>query len=123
MMRSKLLLMVGLILFSGLILTPSCTVTDPTFGTLTVTVYDPVTGIIVADEEVYLATSLDNLKAGIYLKTGWTGSKGSIYFGDLPPAFYYFDTARWEDYGAAQVYAGIDQYVILYVNTPAAPKK
>jgi hypothetical protein len=37
---------------------------------------------------------------------------------ELSPTMYWYDTADWEDFGAAQVYAGIEHFVILWVNTP-----
>jgi hypothetical protein len=37
---------------------------------------------------------------------------------ELSPTVYWYDTADWEDFGAAQVYAGIEHFVILWVNTP-----
>jgi hypothetical protein len=122
-MKKNLMMVFVLVLFGGLLLTPSCKVTDPTFGTLSVTVFDPHTGYTIPNELVFLASSLENLKNGIYITTGWTNAIGQIYFGNLPPAYYYYDTADWEDYGGAQVYAGIDHYVTLYVNTPQIPGK
>ncbi|MEI7981142.1 MAG: hypothetical protein WCI71_05785 [Bacteroidota bacterium] len=101
----------------------SCTSPNPTVGTLTITVYNPSSGALIVGEQVYLATSLTNLKQGIYIRTAWTNNFGLVYFGDLTPGFYFYDTEHWEDYGATQLYAGLDFYVHLYVNTPAVRKK
>lgn len=110
-------------MIAGFLTFSSCSDPDPTFGTLTIIVYNPSNGTVITNEQVYLATSLNNLKQGIYIKNAWTNNLGLVYFGDLPPGFYYYDTEHWEDYGATQLYAGFDFYVHLYVNTPASPKK
>ncbi|MCK9218821.1 MAG: hypothetical protein PHF97_01465 [Bacteroidales bacterium] len=112
-----------LVMVSGIIMVSSCKQTDPIFGTLTVTVYDPIAGTVVPNEEVYLATSFYNLSHGAYLRTAWTNAGGAVYFGELAPGFYYYDTKDWEDFGAVMIYAGNDFYVHLYVNTPATVKK
>ena len=105
------------------VFTPSCTVNDPTFGNLTIAVYNPATGLYIPNEQVYLATSFADLRNGVYIKTGWTDANGLIYFGELGPGYYYYDTYNWEDYGGSKVYAGNDYYVSLSVNTPRPPKK
>ena len=106
------------LLFSSMVIIPSCsTYEDPTTGILTITVMT-TTGEVVVGEEVFLATSYQNLQAGIYVARGWTDIDGQIWFADLLPMVYWYDTVDWEDYGASQVYAGIEHYVILWVNTP-----
>jgi len=122
-MKRKLSMIFTVVTLCSLVFTPSCTVKDPTFGNLTVAVYNPATGLYIANEQVYLATSLADLQNGIYIKTGWTDFNGLIYFGELAPGYYYYDTYDWEDYGGSMVYAGSDYYVTLSVNTPRPLKK
>lgn len=96
---------------------PSCSTEQPTHGILVVTVMD-ANGNVLPYEQVFLASSYQNLRNEEYLMTGWTDEKGEVLFMNLLPAFYWYDTQHWEDYGAAQVWAGIEHYVILWVNTP-----
>jgi len=106
----------ALMLISITFISPSCTPKDPTVGSLSVYVLDFYTGFPVANEQVYLATSYINMQKGGYYAVTWTDLTGRAYFGDLPPAYYWFDTYDWQDWGAVQTYAGHDQYVYLYVN-------
>ena len=122
-MKTKLLLIIPLFLFAGLIILPSCNTPEPATGNLFITVYNPGTGSLVVNEQVYLATSYYNLTHGIYLRTAWTNIAGQVYFGDLDPGYYYYDTEHWEDYGGTLLYAGFDFYVHLYVNTPGVSQK
>ncbi len=122
-MKTKLTFLTAALMIAGFFFFSSCNSPEPTFGTLTITVYNPASGMLIPGEQVYLASSLNNLKQGIYLRTAWTDNLGLVYFGELPPGFYYYDTEHWEDYGATMVYAGWDFYVHLYVNTPVAGKK
>ncbi|MEI7500495.1 MAG: hypothetical protein WCK84_08585 [Bacteroidota bacterium] len=122
-MNIKLLFLILVTLIAGSFTFSSCSDEYPTFGTLTITVYNPATGSVVAGEKLYLATSLSNLKQGIYLYTERTNSLGLVYFGNLAPGFYFYDTENWEDYGATNIYAGVDFFVHLYVNTPGSKKK
>jgi hypothetical protein len=116
-MRQKLLVIITMILFSGLIITPSCKTTDPTFGTLTVTVFDPGSGAVMPNLKINLSSSLADLKAGTFTRSAWTNEKGQVYFGELAPLFYFFGTEQFDDYGAIQIYAGNDFYVHYYPNT------
>jgi len=106
-----------MLLFGNLVLFPSCKVENPTTGILVIRVMD-TNGELVVGEQVFLATSHENLKNGIYYATAWTDLDGEVLFMDLNPIYYWYDTEHWEDYGATQVYAGIEHYVILWVNTP-----
>jgi len=117
-MKHKLLVFFSVLLFTSLIISPSCKTEDPIFGTLTITAYNPVTGAVVPNIQINVAKSLAELKAGSYYRTGWTNDKGEIYFGEMPPMFYYYGAQGWDDYGAVQVDAGNDFYVHLYLNTP-----
>ena len=117
-MKKKLLFFITLIIFSGLLITPSCKTADPTFGTLTITVFEPATGINQPNLQVNIAKSMAELKAGTYYRSAWTNDKGVVYFGDLAPLFYFYDATGYDDYGAIQIYAGNDFYVHYYPNTP-----
>jgi hypothetical protein len=116
-MKKKLLFFITLIFFSGLIITPSCKTADPTFGTLTITAYDPASGAIMPNVQINLAYSLSNLKDKVYYRSAWTNDKGQVYFGDLAPLFYFYNAEGYDDYGAVQIYAGNDFYVHYYPNT------
>lgn len=105
-----------LIIASGVML-PSCSTEDATDGLLVVRVMDTNGGLIVG-EQVFLATSYENLKAKNYIGNKWTDNEGEVLFPGLVPAYYWYDTEHWEDYGAVQVYAGIEHFVTLWVNTP-----
>ena len=107
-----IILLVGVMpVFTG------CDAEDPVDGLLVITVMDENNNRI-PYEQVFLATSYENLKAGIYEYNGWTDENGQVTFLFLPPKYYYYDTEHWEDYGSTLVYAGLEHYVILYVNTP-----
>ncbi len=106
------------LLISGMAMIPSCsTYEEATTGILNITVMNSF-GELLVGEEVYLALSYQNLQTGNYFATGWTNVNGAVTFVELPPVYYWYDTAGWDDYGAAQVYAGIEHFVILWVNTP-----
>jgi len=119
-MKAKIMFVNLFLVFAGIVNLSSCTtVPDPTFGTLTITVYNSITDEIIQGEQIFLATSLSNLKQGIYLKNAWTNEKGMVFFGELAPGYYFFDAENWEDYGASNIYAGVDYNVHLYVNSTA----
>lgn len=109
--------MSGLLFFASIVMLPSCSTDEATVGILVIKVMD-TNGDVIVGEQVYLATSYQNLKAGNYIGNLWTDQDGEVLFMDLPPAFFWYDTENWEDYGAVQVYAGIEHFVILWVNTP-----
>jgi hypothetical protein len=111
----------AILVTAGLLITPSCTTEDPTTGILVITVMNEF-GELIVGEEVFLATSYQNLKNKIYVVSAWTDDTGEAFFANLAPGYYWYDTANWEDYGATQVYAGIEHYVILWVNTPPGKK-
>jgi hypothetical protein len=102
---------------------PSCKVSEPTFGNLTITVYDPLTGSFIVNEQINLATSFSDLQQGVAIRKAWTNTEGQVYFGELAPGFYYYKALSWNDYGGIMVYAGSDFYTHLYVNTPILKKK
>jgi len=116
-MKKWIFLFLGVALAGSLTFLPSCTTEQPTTGILVIQVVD-TNGYAIASEQVYLATSLQNLKSGNYFTEQWTNEKGIVVFSDLLPLNYWYDTRDWEDYGAAQVWAGIEHIVTLTVNTP-----
>ncbi len=122
-MKAKIIMLFSVLMISGLIIFPACSDDNPTTGTLTVVILNFETGLPVAGEQVYLATSYEHLKTGVHYRNAWTNNLGVAYFGDLPPLIYYIDTQQWNDWIASHVYAGYDDYVVLYVNTPQGKKK
>ena len=100
-----------------------CSSKNPTNGTILIKVIDYKTNLVVPNELVYIALSYDNLKNHIWLNSLYTDVNGKVFFHDLNPVTIYYDTEHWENYGAAQIYAGIDESVILYVDTPIQKKR
>jgi len=117
-MKKNIQFVVAVLLMSNLVFLPSCFPADPTLGSLTVKVLDFYTGLPVVNEKVYIATSYANMQHGIYYCTSCTDLNGNAFFGEIPPSVYWYDTHTWQDWGAIQTYAGIDQYAHLYVNDP-----
>jgi len=117
-MKKSMLIFFAFIMLSGVVFSPSCTKNETT-GTLTIYVSDFFTGLPIINEQVYLATSYANMQQGVYVATGWTDYNGMVFFGGISPATYWYDTQDWQDWGAVRTFAGVDQYVFLYVNTPA----
>ncbi|MCX6284890.1 MAG: hypothetical protein NTW31_11730 [Bacteroidetes bacterium] len=122
-MRKSFFMVLSAITFSWLMLFSGCSSKNPSTGTLTVIVYDYMTNTVVPNELVYLATSYQNLRNHVWINSLYTDANGRVYFHDLTPIITYYDTEHWENYGATQVYAGIDETAILYVNNPLVSKK
>lgn len=116
-MKKSFVVLTGLFLMMTIVFLPSCSTEEPVTGILVIKVMDS-NGDIIVNEQVMIAASFEDLMAGNYLGNKWTDINGEVLFMDLPPLFYWYDTEHWEDYGAAQVYAGIEHFVILWVNTP-----
>ncbi|MBN1199132.1 MAG: hypothetical protein JXA23_07255 [Bacteroidales bacterium] len=116
-MKKLFIILSGFLFFATSVMLPSCSSEEATVGLLVIRVMDS-NGNLLVGEQVYLATSYENLKAGNYITNQWTDEDGEVLFLNLPPIYYWYDTEHWEDYGAVQVWAGIEQYVILWVNTP-----
>lgn len=114
----------AMILISGAFIFFSCKAKEVTIGTLSVTTMTKV-GIISTSTPIaiYLATSKANLDNNIYQNTGWLDTNDSKIFRDLLPTYYWYKVEGWDDYGAAEVYAGVDASVILWLNSPSPPKK
>jgi len=122
-MRKSRIIVFSLLTFSWLIMLSGCNSKSPTTGTLTIQVIDYMTNTPVTGQLVYIASSYQNLKNHIWINSLYTDAGGKVFFNSLAPIITFYDTERWENYGAMQVYAGIDQTAILFVNTPAGPKK
>jgi hypothetical protein len=121
-MRKSFFLIFSTLTFCGLILFAGCNSKNATTGTITITVLDYRTNLPIPNELVYIATGYNNLKNHVWINSIYTDVNGKAFFHDLSPIVIFYDTEHWENYGAIQVYAGIDQSVILYVNTPALKK-
>jgi hypothetical protein len=113
----------ALILLSGAFFFFSCKGKMSTTGTLSVTVRTETGVISVTPIAIYLASSKANLDNKIYETSGWLDANGSKIFRDLLPTYYWYRVEGWDDYGAAEVYAGVDASVILWLNTPSSSKK
>jgi len=72
---------------------------------------------------IYLATSKESLDNHIYEASGWLDGNESKIFRDLLPKYYWYRIEGWDDYGAAEVFAGVDASVILWLNSPSSSKK
>jgi len=114
----------ALILLSGASFFFSCKTKEPTIGTLTITVMTKDGSISGGNPiAIYLATSKENLDNKIYVTSGWLDSNKSKIFRDLLPTYYWYGVEGWDDYGAAEVYAGVDGSVILWLNSPSSSRK
>lgn len=116
-MKKWFVLFSGIFLFTSIVMFPSCSSEEPIVGILVIRIID-AEGHPVVDEKVLLADSYENLVAGNYIFSKWTNQNGIVLFMDLPPTYFWYDTEHWEDWGAVQTYAGIEQFVTLQVNTP-----
>lgn len=76
-----------------------------------------------ADLQVRLATTRENLEKQVYVSSGYVDGNGSVIFRELLPNYYWYGVDGWDDYGAVEVFSGYDGSVILWLNTPSAPKK
>jgi len=121
-MRKSFFAILSALTFSWLILFSGCTSKNPETGTITIMVVDYVTNLPVPNQLTYIATSYQNLRNHIWINSLYTDANGKAFFHDLVPIIVYYDTEQWENYGAMQVYAGIDQTAILYVNNPLRKK-
>jgi hypothetical protein len=95
----------------------SCNTKDATTGNLHLTVIDSL-GAPLSSMMAAIATSRQNEIQGIYSNTGWTDASGNVKFMDLLPGYYWYGVPGWKNYGAVEVYAGLDQYVFLMLNIP-----
>jgi hypothetical protein len=100
----------------------SCTGKEATTGTLTI-VAQAKDSIIPANTPIYLASSKANLDNKVYAASGWLDANSSKIFRDLTPNYYWYRIGGWDNYGASEVLAGVDETVILWVNTPTQPGK
>jgi len=113
-MKTIIRYIVFLFLVCGLYGLQSCSSKNEVFGSLTITVTDQQ-GNTIANEQVSIATSLDNLKNKVFLKSGYTDANGAIMFRELAPQYYWFTANQYKGIGADRVFSTVDQYVILLV--------
>jgi hypothetical protein len=114
----------ALILLSGAFFFFSCKAKVSATGTLSITARTATGGIPASTPvPIYIATSKENLDNTIYQSSGWLDANRSTIFRDLLPAYYWYRVEGWDDYGAAEVFAGVDASVILWLNSPSSSKK
>jgi hypothetical protein len=116
-MKKTIGVLFSLAFLSTMVFFPSCNTKDATVGILHLTVIDSI-GTPLSSQMVALSKSRENGIQGIYSNTGWTDAAGYVTFINLPPGYYWYGVPGYKDYGAVEVYAGLDQYVYLTVNTP-----
>ena len=117
-MKRKFPLFLILMLISGVFLFTSCKDKSPIVGNLTVTAKKTATSLL-SSMPIYLATSKENLDNGVYAVTGYLNANGSCQFRDLVPKYYWYRVEGYSDYGASEVYPGIDESVIIFLNSPS----
>lgn len=100
----------------------SCSQKQATNGTLTVTAMAK-SSIIPANTPIYLANSKTNLDNKVYVSSGWLDANSSKIFRDLSPKYYWYKVEGWNNYGATEVFAGVDASVILWLNSQTTPGK
>lgn len=121
-MKRKFPVFLILLLLSGAFLFTACKDKAPTVGNLTVTART-TNATIVANTGIFLATSKDNLDNQVNIIYGTLNSTGSFQFRDLIPQYYYYRVQGYSDIGASEVFAGVDESVIIYLNSPSSSKK
>lgn len=119
-MKRSIQLFLALILVSGAFFFISCKEKVATTGSLSVTAMTK-DGVLSGATQlpIFLATSKANLDNKVYERSGWLDANGSIIFRELQPKLYWYKVEGWEDIGGSQVYNGIDESVILWLNTPS----
>lgn len=121
-MKKTIGLLFTLGFLSTMVFFPSCNKKDATMGNLHINIIDSL-GNTISGAQVQIATSRQNEIQGVYIKVAGTDASGIVTFIDLLPGYYWYGVSGWKDHGAVDVYAGIDQYVYLMLNSPILPKK
>jgi hypothetical protein len=111
-----------LVLLSGALFLFSCKGKVASTGTLSVTARSKDTISAGTPVKICLASSKENLENKIYLYTNWADANVSTIFRNLVPTYYWYGVEGWADYGAVEVYAGVDASVIIWLNTPTKSK-
>jgi hypothetical protein len=120
-MKNTFRIFFALLVFSSAFFFISCAGKQATTGTLTIIALAK-DSIIPANTPIHLASSKENLDNKIYVASGWLDSNASKIFRDLAPKYYWFRVEGWDNYGASEVFAGVDETVILWLNTPINPE-
>jgi hypothetical protein len=109
--------------FSILVFFDSCASKDATTGILHITVLDSL-GSAVPSLQTSISTSRQNQINGIYAQSFYTDAAGYVTYIDLAPGYYWIGATGYKNSVGIQVYAGLDQFVYLVVNSPVShPKK
>ena len=117
-MKRKFPVFLLLILISGAFLFTSCKDKTAIVGNLTITA-KTIASAVMSTIPIYLATSKENLDNGVYAMTGYLDVNGICQFRDLKPKYYWYRVEGWSDYGASEVFPGIDESVVIYLNSPS----
>jgi hypothetical protein len=112
----------ALVLLSGAFFLFSCKGKVSSFGTLSVTARSNDTISAGTAVKICLASSKENLENKIYLFANWSDANVSTIFRELEPTYYWYGVEGWSDYGAVEVFAGVDASVVIWLNTPAKAK-
>jgi len=122
-MKRTIQIFLALVLITGSFFFSSCKGKTETTGTLAIVAMTPE-GVISATTpaQIHIALSKADLDNKIYVSSGWLSTNGSILFGNLLPKYYWYQVDGWNDFGAAEVFAGVDASVILWLNTPSHKK-
>jgi len=123
-MKRTIPVFLALMLLSGAFFFCSCKGKVASTGTLSITAMTKEGNVSSNNPiAIYLATSKESLDNHIYEASGWLDGNESKIFRDLLPKYYWYRIEGWDDYGAAEVFAGVDASVILWLNSPSSSKK
>lgn len=120
-MKKSAVIWIALLTIGAALAFSGCVKEPRTPGMLTVRVINDTTPV--PWERVYLATSLENMKAQVYFQEAMTSETGYAKFDSLEPGLYWYDTEHWDNFGAVEIYYNIDTHVILRVTNPAGTKE
>jgi hypothetical protein len=122
-MKRKKAIFLALIMLSCISILYSCAGKVSTTGTLSITAVTkdgPPTDTVPIP--VYLSISKEKLDKQVYVASGYLNTSGSIIFRELAPKYYWYRVGGWNNYGASEVVNGLDESVILWLNTPGSKK-
>ncbi len=111
-----------LLTLGGFLFFSSCSDKPATQGSLTIVAMNS-SGDLLKNVQINLSVNREDLAGHVNATSSTTNENGAVIFRELNPGTYWYNTAGFDDFGATKVYAGIDQYVIFWVNNPTGGKK